>query len=68
MIGELTRRPEPTTVHPDIGAPRDHFAEGLRALFHGRYVIYYRATDSEIIVVRVAHASRDQRSLFGDDD
>jgi toxin ParE1/3/4 len=38
-------------------------ALGLRAAFHGRHVIYYRANESEVIVVRVLHAARDVAAL-----
>ena len=51
-----------------MGAPRDYLSRGLRALVHKRYVIYYRATHTEIVIVRVAHGSRDQALLFADDE
>ena len=48
---------------PLAGVPRDILAPGLLAAFHGRHVIYYRAGESEVIVVRVLHAARDVAAL-----
>jgi toxin ParE1/3/4 len=50
---------------PHSGPAREHFAPGLRAAFHGSYVIYYLPTDRELIVVRVLHAARDAAALAG---
>jgi toxin ParE1/3/4 len=44
---------------PLAGAPRGLLAPGLRAAFAGRHVIYYRAGEDEIVVVRVLHGARD---------
>lgn len=41
---------------------------GLRAHFHRDYVIYYQFTDTELIIVRVVHGSRDAVALFGEND
>ena len=53
--------------NPGIGAPRDYLEAGLRAVFHKRYVIYYQTTDTEIIIVRVVHGSRDITKIFEPD-
>jgi plasmid stabilization system protein ParE len=39
----------------------------LRAHFHHDYVLYYRFTDEEVIIVRVVHGARDVRALTFDD-
>jgi toxin ParE1/3/4 len=39
-------------------------APGLRAHFYGNYVIYYRVTGTEIIIVRVLHGLRDATAAF----
>ncbi len=48
---------------PDSGSPRDQLAPGLRATFHGSYVVYYQASETELAVVRVVHGARDQVAI-----
>jgi toxin ParE1/3/4 len=48
---------------PGSGAPRDLLAAGLRVVFEGNYAVYYLATDSEVILVRVLHGARDVAAL-----
>lgn len=50
-------------LFPEAGAARDQLAPRLRATFHGSYVIYYRAIDADLIVVRVLHGMRDQVAI-----
>jgi toxin ParE1/3/4 len=50
------------------GVPRDNLRPGLRLAVHGRYNIYFRVTDSEAIIVRVVHSSRDATRLQFDDN
>lgn len=45
------------------GARRDTLAPGLRVTFHGAYALYYVATASELVVVRVLHGARDVKAL-----
>jgi len=39
----------------------------LRAHFYRDYVLYYRLTDEEVIIVRVVHGARDVRALTFDE-
>jgi toxin ParE1/3/4 len=64
LIAEFQQKFDLLTDFPEIGPKRDYLAPGLRALTHGRYVIYYMATDSVLYIVRVLHGSRDARTLF----
>ena len=57
-------RREPLRYHPELGPRRDQLAPGLRAYFYRDYAIYYRFTDTEVIVIRVVHGSRDAAALF----
>jgi toxin ParE1/3/4 len=50
---------------PQAGSPRDILAPGLRAAIQGRYMIYYKGDESEVIVVRVLHGARDVAALAG---
>ena len=51
-----------------MGTKRDHLVPGLRALFFRDYVIYYMINDSEIIIVRVLHGSRDVEAIFDNNE
>ena len=51
-----------------MGVKRDHLATGLRAHFFRDYVIYYMVTDTEIIIVRVVHGSRDAEAVFSNSE
>jgi len=46
------------------GRPRARLA----VHFHQKYALYYRHTDSEVVIVRVLHGSRDARALLGEGD
>lgn len=48
---------------PLSGAPRDPLVLGLRAVFHGRYVIYYLPQPRELVIVRVLHSALDVAAL-----
>ena len=48
---------------PLSGPAREQFAPGLRVTFEGSYAIYYLASDTEIIQVRVLHGARDATAI-----
>jgi toxin ParE1/3/4 len=52
-------RLEQVRQFPESGALRHHIRPGLRMVAKYPYVAYYLATQTEIIVVRVLHSSRD---------
>jgi toxin ParE1/3/4 len=54
-------------LNPEIGPRRDRLAKGLRVHFYRDYVLYYRFTDSEVIIVRVVHGARDAQALSFDE-
>jgi toxin ParE1/3/4 len=55
---------------PDIGATRDFRSprfSGLRMFpvkRHDNYLIFYKATEEELLIVRVLHGARDITTLF----
>jgi toxin ParE1/3/4 len=49
-----------------MGRPRDELGAGVRSVVVGRYVVFYRFTDTELVVLRIIHGSRDIPSEFGD--
>jgi toxin ParE1/3/4 len=49
---------------PEIGSRCEDLAPELRRFPVGKYVIFYRAIDDGIEVIRAVHGSRDIPSLF----
>lgn len=48
--------------NPVLGRACDEIRSGYRKLTHGRHVIYYKAADHEVLVVRILHVSMDAES------
>lgn len=55
-------------VYPELGPARDYLSSGLRVHFYKDYAFYYRFTETEIIIVRVLHGSRDANALLASDE
>jgi plasmid stabilization system protein ParE len=53
LIREIEGRFATVQTHPEIGPRRERLAAGLRVHFHRDYVLYYRFTDEEVIIVHV---------------
>ncbi|WP_424945067.1 type II toxin-antitoxin system RelE/ParE family toxin [Candidatus Thiosymbion oneisti] len=68
LIRQIEARFSTLLSHPEIGPRRDHLAKGLRAHFHRDYVLYYRFTATEVIIVRVVHGARDVQALMFDEE
>jgi toxin ParE1/3/4 len=50
---------------PGIGKRRNDLGLGLMSQPAGQHVIIYRATDNELIIVRIIHGQRDLAAEFG---
>ena len=48
---------------PHSGPARELLAEDLRAGFSGRYVLYYRADETALTIVRALHGARDMAAI-----
>lgn len=48
---------------PLAGSPRELLGVGLRVVFQGNYAIYYRPSDTEIVIIRILHGARDAAAL-----
>jgi toxin ParE1/3/4 len=48
---------------PDIGRRRDRLSPGLRSHPAGEHLIFYRFTDDDLIVRRLAHSRQDVESF-----
>ncbi|MFC6853973.1 type II toxin-antitoxin system RelE/ParE family toxin [Marivibrio halodurans] len=68
FVHDLQQRFAPLCHSPEIGPRRDSLAPGLRAHFFRSYAIYYRITDTALIIMRVLHGARDAAALFGESE
>jgi len=46
-----------------LGSSRESFVAGLRVIFEGNYALYYMASETELILVRVLHGARDAAAI-----
>jgi len=49
---------------PDAGTRRDEIEPGVRGFPVGKYIIYYRESKRHVVISRVIHGMRDQKSAF----
>jgi toxin ParE1/3/4 len=49
---------------PEAGTRRDEVAPGLRGFPVGNYIVYYTATERNVVVARVLHGRRDQQFTY----
>lgn len=52
---------------PVIGRTRDDLDIGLRGFPVGDYLIFYKATDIQVEIVRILHGARDLPAIFDKD-
>ncbi len=64
FIDELVGKFRTLAKEPGIGRTRDELAESLRSFPVGNYVIFYRAMQDGIEVVRVLSGFRDIPTVF----
>jgi len=50
-------------ITPFLGTARPQFSKDMRVIFEGNYAIYYKASGTEIIIIRVLHSARDAAAL-----
>ncbi len=67
QIDVITHRFYLLSRRPRMGRPRDDdLGQGSRSFPVGRYIIVYRIVDQDVLILRVAHSSRDLRALMRD--
>ena len=66
FIDRLTECFERLCAMPGIGTVRNELEPGLLGRAYGKYLIYYRVIDGNLLVQRVVHGARDQRSAFSE--
>ncbi len=54
-------------TNPFMGRARDELRAGYRSVVVGDYLLFYRVTDAEVIVVRFLHGSRDLPAALDQD-
>jgi toxin ParE1/3/4 len=64
LIESLTDRIGALCSMPLAGRSRAEMAPGLRSFPCGEYVIYYRKVRGRIVIVRIIHGARDQKSAW----
>ena len=53
---------------PEAGTRRDDIEVGLRGFPAGKYIIYYRESSEHVVISRVIHGMRDQKTTYNDDE
>jgi toxin ParE1/3/4 len=63
LLARLAGAWEHLPEFPLLGPSRDTLAPGLRVIFEGNYAIYYKASETELLIVRVLHGARDAAAM-----
>jgi toxin ParE1/3/4 len=67
LFERMTRQVERLARFPRIGRPREEILTGLRSFPLDGYVIFFRAVEDGIEIIRVLYGARDVRpSMFED--
>lgn len=67
FVAELRQQCARLAEQPNLGVARPKYAERLRMLSHGRYLIFYCVFESGVLIERVLHSARDLGRLFESD-
>lgn len=58
-LADIERHAIELAENPEIGSLRDEIRSGVRSVPVGRHMIFYRQTDTGILILRILHASMD---------
>lgn len=64
FVAELEAKAAEAAARPDSFRERRDLSPGLRAIGHGRYIIFFRNLTDEVRIVRVVHGTRDLQRVF----
>ena len=67
LSAKIDSQSELLRTSPFMGRARDELGPGLRSIVVGDYLLFYRVTDTEVIVVRFLHGRRDLPAAFDPD-
>lgn len=68
FVRELRQQCERIKRNPIGYRLRPELGEGIRSCAHGRYMVFFIASASEIVVVRILHGARDLPAQFAADE
>lgn len=66
FVRGIRRRCAKIAASPLAYVARPELGEGIRVCVHGRYLIFFLPSASDVLIVRVLHAARNIVSLFQD--
>ena len=64
FIRELREKMDILAEQPGMGRRRDELSPGLRSFRFGKYIVFYRVVDDDIIINRVLHGRQNIDDLF----
>ncbi len=64
LVDSLTETFQLVAQVPEAGTRRSEIAAGLRGFPVGNYIIYYSVTERHVVISRILHGSRDQKSAY----
>ncbi|MGH8613069.1 MAG: type II toxin-antitoxin system RelE/ParE family toxin [Gammaproteobacteria bacterium] len=64
FVGEIREHCAKIASSPLGYTSRLDLGEGVRSCSHGRYVILFQSSDTEVLIVRVLHGARDLSALL----
>ena len=64
FIQMIEERCDTLAENPSLGRSRPEFGRDIRSFPAGNYVIFYRATEAGVEIVRVIHGARDITMMF----
>ena len=64
FIDKLYQTIQTLANQPGSGRRREELAPGILSFPYGRYIIFYRASQNAIELVRVLHGARDIQTIF----
>ena len=67
VIDQITGRLPLLADSPEAGMRREEIEQGLSGFPAGDYIIYYRLSGAYVIVARIIHGGREQKSVYFSD-
>lgn len=64
FVGEIREHCAKIALSPLAYAARPELGEGIRACSHKRYLIVFKPSEEEVLIVRILHGARDLPALF----
>lgn len=65
FVRELRAQSRRIALNPSGYRLRPELGEHIRSCAHGRYVIFFEATETDVLVVRILHGARDLPTVLG---